>query len=230
MFKITLITLAFALTGVAMAEPLPQGRAALEKWMQTSAKVRTVQADFEQVRMLATVRKPLTRPGKLWMERDGAFRWQVGEVPGMIVLRNKAGDVEVLDTKKKERRLWSATALADEGQAGGGQGFAMLTALQDVPNLAEFEKRFEIKAAERDAKSASVWRFDLSLKDRKASQFVRLIQLTVDVEKGALLSLVMQMRDGSTLATNIRTYRLNEDLDSEVFRVDTAGYEVKNME
>jgi hypothetical protein len=37
----------------------------------------------------------------------------------------------------------------------------------------------------------------------------------------------LHMRDGSSLATVIRSYRLNQSIAAETFKVDTAGYKVE---
>ena len=105
-----------------------------------------------------------------------------------------------------------------------------LTALLAGTNFrGDFEKRFEIKGATQDEKNASIWRFDLALKDRKAGAFVRQIQLTTNVDDGTLLSLLLVMRDKSSLGTYIKSQRLNNSIPASTFQVDTDGYVIEEM-
>ncbi|TLD71135.1 outer membrane lipoprotein carrier protein LolA [Phragmitibacter flavus] len=216
-------------TNPIQAATQEEARAVLQQWMKAAEKVESVEAEFEQLRLLSTVKVPLRKSGKIWMDKSGLFRWQVGEPPITTVVRNQDGQVTVLDGKKKTANVWSKEALLEEEKAGRGQGFAMLQSMQS-PNLADFEERFDIKDAERVGKdqSASVWKFDLGLKDRKASVFVRQIEMTLDVEKGTLVSLVLVMRDKSSLATHVRSQRLNAKIPASVFAVDTTGFELQS--
>lgn len=203
-------------------------RSALQKWMDTAAKVETVQAEFEQHRLLSTVKIPLKRQGKIWMDKSGLFRWQIGEPPTMTVLRDATGSLTVLDGKEKTARVWSKEALLAQEAEGKGQGFAMLSSMQS-PSMEDFEKRFDIKGGEPTKENAAIWRFDLALKDRQASVFVRQIQLTVNVDEGTLQSMVILMRDKSSLGTYVRSYRLNGKIPADVFKVDTTGYELEKQ-
>jgi len=216
-------------TTTASAIPADEARPLLEKWMKTASQVKTVQAEFEQLRTLSTVRVPLRKQGKMWMEKAGGFRWQLGEPPTMTVLRDKAGNLTVLDAKEKKASTWSKEALLNEEKQGRGQGFAMLDAMQ-TPSLAEFEKTFEIKEATQVPGSADQWRFELELRDRKAGAFVRQVQFTVNVTQGTLSSMLLVMRDKSTMATNIKSVRLNEAIPASVFKLDTSGYTVETKQ
>ena len=146
----------------------------------------------------------------------------------MIVVRDKTGGLRVLDAKTRKAQVWSKEALLKEEAEGRGQGFAMMDAMR-TPKLEDFEKRFEIKGATQDEKNASIWRFDLALKDRKAGAFVRQIQLTANVDDGTLLSLLLVMRDKSSLGTYIKSQRLNNSIPASTFQVNTDGYAIEEM-
>src|SRR4051794_23141970 len=108
----------------ADSTPAP-ARAALEKWFAAAAKVKTVQAEFEQLRKLKSVRNPLRKAGKMWMDKSGGlFRWQVGDPPELLASRGKDGGMTVIDAKKKLARVWDKASLDAEEKQGRGQGFA----------------------------------------------------------------------------------------------------------
>lgn len=202
-------------------------RAALAQWFAAGAKVRTVQADFEQLRMLRSVRRPLRKTGGMWMDKDsGQFRWQVGEPPELLAIRLSVGTMTVLDVRRKEARVWSREALMDEGADATGQTFAMLSAMQHM-SLADFDRRFELAAATRDPVDAGRWRFEWRFKDARTALVVLKLAFDVHVGDGTLQSFTMHMRDGSSLSTIIRSQTLNRPIPPEIFAVDTAGYSVK---
>ncbi len=199
-------------------------RGIISKWLRLAAQVPTVQGDFDQIRRLTTVGRPLIRTGKIWLEKPDHFRWQIGEPPTMLALRGKDGKLIVLDAREKKARIWSREALMQSDQQGIamiGEGFGA--------SLAEFEKRFEIENVEPLAGQADVWKLSLVLRDRQAVIFVKNVFLTVSVADGSLRSFIIQMRDGSTMETVMKSYVLGESLKADTFKVDTAGYQIEEM-
>jgi outer membrane lipoprotein-sorting protein len=222
---------ATTLHAAAAAPPEAAARAALQQWMTASSKTRSVTADFEQLRNLSNVKRPLRKQGKLWMVKEGGrFRWQVGEPPTLIVVRGADGGMMVIDVADKEARAWSKEALLEREKEGKGQGFASMMEAMNAPSLAEFEQRFKLEDWRVDPANPSGWEFDLSFRDRRTSLVVRQLKLAVNTQDGALRSMTLHMRDGSSLSTVIRSYTLNKALPEDVFKVDTAGYEVKKEE
>jgi outer membrane lipoprotein-sorting protein len=206
-----------------------QARAALEKWFTTAAKVKTVQAEFEQLRKLKSVTRPLRKSGRMWMDKSGGlFRWQVGDPPDLLAVRDKNGGMTVMEAKPKLARVWSKEALEAEDKQGRGQGFAMLDSMQHA-TLADFDRDFELAAGEQDAANPAVWRFDWKFKDGKISIAVLRLAITVNIADGSMQEFTLHMRDGSSLATVIRGYKLNQPIAADTFKVDTAGYKVEVM-
>lgn len=220
------VLLFLSLLGQAFAATPDEARAALEKWLVSAAKVTSVQAKFDQLRQLKSVRKPLKREGQLWMEKPGGFRWQVGQGPDLLVQRGADGSLWVLDGKDKKARVRSKEALEAQEKDGKGQGFAMIQAMQAI-SLKEFEEQFKIRGGEPDVANADLWTFELGLKDNKAALFVIKVTLKGNVKEGSLHALTIHMRDGSSMTTAITEYRLNGAIPDSVFKVDTAGYEVE---
>ena len=224
----TLFIAIAGIAGVVHADVTTEQRNILEQWLKTAAKTRTVQGEFDQIRYLKGVNKPLIRPGRIWMEKPANFRWQIGEPPSMIAVRGKDDKLTVLDAREKKARIWTHQALLQQEAEGKGQGIAMLGAgLGD--SMAAFEKQFEINDVKPVEGRAGDYAFTLSLRDHTARVFVKSITLTVGLTDGALRSFVVQMRDGSRMETMVKKYVLNADIGSDVFRVDTTGYEVEEV-
>ena len=227
------VILCMALSSVACgsaAEPAAaEARAALEKWFSAAAKVTTVEAEFDQVRQLKSVRRPLRKSGKLWMDKKGGlFRWQVGDPPELMATRGKDGGMTLLDAKQKLARVWSREALEAEEKQGRGQGFAMFNSMQNA-SLADFDRDFELAEGKRDEVNPSLWRFDWKFRDGKISMAVLRLAVVANVEDGSLQSFTLHMRDGSSLGTEVRSYKLDGAIPGDVFKVDTTGYKVETM-
>jgi outer membrane lipoprotein-sorting protein len=163
------------------------------------------------------------------MDKGGnLFRWQVGGPPELLAVRSKDGGMTVLDAKKKQVNVWSKAALEAEDKQGRGQGFAMLDSMQHA-TLADFDRDFELAASEQDTANPAIWRFDWKFKDGKISIAVLRLAITVNIADGSMQEFTLHMRDGSSLATVIRGYKLNQPIAADTFKVDTAGYKVEVM-
>ena len=218
----------FAVVSLSWADVTAEQRGTVEKWLKTAAKTRTVQGEFDQVRYLKGVNKPLIRAGRIWMQKPASFRWQIGEPPAMIAIRGSDDKLTVLDSREKKAKVWTHEALLQQEAEGKGQGIAMLgSGLAD--SMAEFEKRFEIVDVEAVAAQPGDYAFTLRLRDRTATVFVKSIVLTVGLADGAMRSFVILMRDGSRMETVIRRFSLNQSIDSSIFKVDTTGYQIEEV-
>jgi outer membrane lipoprotein-sorting protein len=211
--------------------PEAEAKAALQQWMTASTKAKSVTADFEQLRNLRNVKRPLRKQGKLWIVKEGGkFRWQIGEPPTVMVVRGADGGMMVVNVAEKEAQVWSKETLLEREKEGKGQGFSSMMEAMNSPSLAEFEQRFKLEDWRVDPSNPAWWEFDLSFRDRRTSLVVRQLKLAVNTQDGALRSMTLNMRDGSSLSTQIRSYTLNKAVPADVFKVDTAGYEVKKGE
>lgn len=218
-------------TRASAAPSEAEANAALQQWMTASSKAKTVTADFEQLRNLRNVRRPLRKAGKLWIARDGGkFRWQIGEPPTLIAVRSADGGMMVVDVADKEAQVWTREALLEREKEGRGQGFSSMMEAMHAPSLAEFEQRFELHDWRVDPSNSNWWEFDLAFRDRRTSLVVRQLRLAVNTQDGALRSMTLHMRDGSSLSTVIRSYTLNKAVPADTFKVDTTGYEVQKGE
>lgn len=212
----------------AEGPPEAEARAALQKWMTASSKVKSVTAEFDQLRNLKNVRRPLRKEGKIWMVKEGGkLRWQIGEPPTMMVLRGADGGMTVLDVPDKKARMWSRESLMEQEKAGKGQGFSSMMEAMQTPSLEEFEKRFTLEKWRVDPANPAFWEFDLSFKDRRTSLVVMQLRLAVNTADGALRSMTLNMRDGSAMTTQMRSYILNQTIPASTFQVSLEGYKVE---
>lgn len=195
----------------------------MRQWVEAGVKVKSLEIDFVQERRLRSLRQPLTKPGKIWFQRPGSFRWQIGDPPAIIAVSKPGGDLAVIESKEKRFRVWTADELAAEAASGKGHGFAM--AGSSFPaSLESFERQFEIVSA-RETAEAGVWDLHLDLRDRKAGIFVKEIVFTIQPADGALRKFDVIMRDGSVQTTRITSVKKNGAIPPGVFAPDVSGYE-----
>lgn len=201
----------------------PEARVVLEQWLKNAGKIKSVQARFEQVRLLKAMTRPLRKEGMLWMEKPGRFRWQIGDPPVLLVQKDDNNRMWVLDPKELKARVWNLKDMQDKELANGGQNFAMLDSMQSMSSdfLAE---RFKLQRGAVDTTNPALWNFDFSMKDTKAALMVKQLTLKVNVGEGTLHALTLFMRDGSSMATNILSHRINAPVDPLVFKVNSKGY------
>jgi outer membrane lipoprotein-sorting protein len=60
--------------------------ALFEKWLAVQTNLQSWTGDFTQTRSLKVLAQPLVTAGKVWV-RPGEFRWELGQPPQTIVLR-----------------------------------------------------------------------------------------------------------------------------------------------
>jgi len=217
-----------ALLSTVHADSASDARAILEKWIKTSQSVTSIQSEFDQVRYLKNVARPLLKQGKIWMEKPDRFRWQVGDPPLMLAVHGKDGSFIFMDTREKKARVWSKQALLEQEQQGKEQGLAMMSGSFNA-NMADFDKRFEIQSAAQVPDQPDVWKVEMTLRDRQAAVFVKGLSFTVSTGDGTLRSFAIHMRDGSRFETIVRSYSINKAVDASVFKLDTAGYVLEDM-
>jgi outer membrane lipoprotein-sorting protein len=199
-------------------------RDVVRRWIEAGKDVRSIESDFMQERQLKALRQPLSKPGKLWFQKPGSFRWQIGDPPVTVATRKDGGDLTVLETREKKARVWSAAKLAGEAAQKGGQGFALIGA-GFAATLEQFESVFEIKSA-KETKEPGVWEVFLDLRDKKAGLVVKDVVFLIAPADGALRQFELRMRDGSILRTRIGAVKKNGNIPEVIFSADTTGYEV----
>ncbi len=224
--KFSALSLIFLVTALGcLRADEAETRLALDQWVSNASKVKSVQAKFEQVRLLKSMTRPLRKEGMLWMEKPGRLRWQIGDPPEMVVHKDANNRMWVLDVKKLSARVWNMEGLQDKELAHEGKNFAMFDTMQSMsPDF--LAEKFKLQRGTVDVTNPMVWNFDFSMKDAKAAMMVKQVTFKVNVREGTLYSLTMLMKDGSSMATNILSHQINVPIEVSVFKVNIQGYTV----
>ena len=192
--------------------------APIRKWLAGQASVRTVEADFTQTRSFHSLRDPIASPGHLWFSAPHAFRWELGDPPKTVVLRQ--GDLYYIiqPSKKHAERLSPADV---SGQAGG-RGMPMM----DFPfarDFDDFNRRFEVLAVSTQDNRCHV---EMLPRDPQMRKLLAVAKIDFDTASGSLISVEFVTRDGSSMRNEFSNVRLNGKIDPTRYDFDFTGYDV----
>ena len=173
----------------------------VSRWMQAEAKMGSVRVSFEQEVKNPALRNPVKTPGVLWRLKAGDFRWELGQPPKTILVRQG----EALQVWEAESDKWVALDPKDRRFRSwlpfmGGQGLS-LEQLQR-----EFEVAFdkERSALSLKPKSGMARKYLKSIEMQMDPASVRLkLDVRCYAYDGRVLMLAARLYQGQT--TNFRT-------------------------
>ncbi len=188
----------------AQAEP---NWPALESWIARQQTVRTLQGEFTQTRRLPTLRIPSRTPGKIWFEDNGSFRFQLGEPPETIAVRQ--GNVLTLIDKKAD-----TTRTIDESNAGPETQQLMLMRFPVTDSLEEFRELFNVT---RMAESGDRTALDLTPREAQATKYIKELNLEYETATGILTKFNVELANGGGLETKFTKVEVNHPLPKGIF-------------
>ena len=196
----------------------PQDLTPIKKWLARQEEVRTVMADFTQVRALRALRDPIATPGHLWFGAPDSLRWELGEPAKTIVIR-KGETYYLIQPAKKKAERYKAENI---GKKGGAMDFAMLN-FPIAKDFADFNRQFETLAVNVSGERCHI---EILPRDGQAKKFLEAIKMDFDTANGHLLSFELATREGSSMRNDFSNVRMNQKFDRHVFDYDLTGYEI----
>ncbi len=179
-------------------------------WLTSQTNLATWQADFTQTRALSTLTQPLTARGHLWFSAPNRFRWELGEPPQTIAVRQPA-EVLILypRLKRAERYPLDATSTGPWKDA-----MALLDA--GFPrSRAELDATFAIAAL---TETNGLHTLALAPKSAAARKLMPEIQITFSLQDKLLRATLLKFTDGSTLRNDFTNVVTNPKLDDALFQ------------
>ncbi len=192
----------------------------VRQWIAHSAEVRTVRADFVQIRELRSLKRPISNPGRFWFAAPGSFRWELGEPAQTVAVQTEGGGLLVLRPAKREAQRFTREELAERA-AAGGLGFLDAGFPRDYE---QFAASFEVDTVERDGGD---WKFTAAPTDRRTALVLRKVVFTIDAETFRPREVYLRFRDGSSVTTRFSNIVENGEVDPARFAVDLGGYSLK---
>ncbi|NOY00941.1 MAG: outer membrane lipoprotein carrier protein LolA [Verrucomicrobia bacterium] len=216
------LSLACFLTIDSRAEQ-PLDLAPVEKWLERMKGTKSLEATFVQQKYLRTLRAPLTTTGHLWLQYPDNFRWELGDPPSTIAIRNR-DTLTVLKPKKK--RAQRISLISENAKDGGQVPTSIHSMSKTFPrSMEELTEHFVILNIEREDK---VYELTLKPKDKKLTLVMRRLVFFIDVKKYHLHAFEIQFRDKSRVRTTFTKLIFNPVIPAGLLKPDLGGYKISD--
>jgi outer membrane lipoprotein-sorting protein len=191
----------------------------LDQWLAAQTNFHTWSADAIQTRCFTTLAQPLVSTGRVWVAVPDHFRWEVGQPPQTIALRQpdqlfliypRLKRIEKYPLNDKQPGLWK-------------EALALLEA--SFPrSRAELESRFRVMSV---TLTNSLGQIELQPKSAAARKFMAGIRVSVRTNDFSLAATEMSFSDGSSMRNDFSNVQSNAPLPEGIFDAKVEkGYTV----
>ena len=181
----------------------------MTRWLAAQTNIHTWSADFRQTRTFKALTQPLVAQGHVWFAAPKRFRWELGQPPQTIAVRQADQMLVIYPQLKRVERY----PLGGEQRNPWQDTLALFEA--GFPRTAtEVESRFRVLALTNVSGGA---RLSLQPKSAAARRWVTQIQLEFATNNLALLATELSFSDGSTLRNDFTNATMNAPLAEELF-------------
>jgi outer membrane lipoprotein carrier protein len=184
----------------------------LETWIGKQKDLQSLDTRFVQERKLPSLKKPVSTPGRMRMQRPGKLCWELGQ-PVKTMAVSDGQTMTLLDVSKKRGKRIDA----DSGEA---RQFTLLSdgAFRD---LTGFQETFELIESRITDGS---YQLTVKPKDKTLRRQVPWMYLEIDTKAYELRSLELELEDKSRIRTVFSNAKINAKIDPAIFTPDTTGY------
>ena len=181
----------------------------LGAWLNSQANIQTWSAEVIQTRALKSLAQPLTATGRVWFAAPNRFRWELGNPPQTIALR-QPDQMLVIYPKLKRAEKYPLT----RDHAGPWTDTLALLEAGFPRSESELESRFRI---ESEATVDGVHEVTLQPKSASARRMMPHIKIAFATSDFSLRGTELQFADGSTMRNAFTNAVLNPKLDDSLF-------------
>ena len=184
----------------------------LTTWLNAQTNIHAWSADFTQTRILKSLAQPLTATGHVWFAAPNRFRWELGNPPQTIALR-QADQMLVIYPKLKRVEKYPLTG----DRTGQWRDTLSLLEAGFPRSQVELESRFRI-----ESESSADGLHELTLKPKSASarRMMPRIKIAFATSDFSLRATELQFADGSTMRNDFTNAMLNPKLNESLFAPD----------
>ena len=199
-----------AFLGVFGWQPLACGASSvLAAWLNSQTHIQTWSAEVIQTRALKSLAQPLTATGRVWFAAPNRFRWELGNPPQTIALR-QPDQMLVIYPKLKRAEKYPLT----RDHAGPWTDTLALLEAGFPRSQSELESRFRI---ESEATVDGVHEIILQPKSASARRMMPHIKIAFATNDFSLRGTELQFADGSRMRNDFTNALLNPKLDDTLF-------------
>lgn len=202
----------FALAGLLLSLAVP-ARAAdlLDKWIAAQAGLHTWTADIVQTRNFKTLAQPLVSNGKVWIAMPDRFRWELGQPPQTIALRQPA-ELTIVYPRLKRVEIYSL----DAGQTGPWRDALALLEASFPRSRTNMEAQFQILSI---TQTNGVANLSLQPRSSAARKFIARLEISFRTDDFSPVGTALTFSDGSSLSNVFNHPVVNPPLDPQLFEV-----------
>ena len=217
---ILLLTMSVNLLGDTQKESV-EDISPLRAMIALQKSIHTLTADFTQSRSLKTLREPLITHGKLWIQSQQFFRWELGTPPKTIVIGTPA-EITVIqpfkNTASKKIRS-SPTGRTDTSEAFG------INSLLGNGDFDDFQREVRIL---KTKESAGIFHVEFIPKKTEQVRGLTVIRLDFNSQTGQWIRLEFLTRDGSSIRNDFTDIKINQKLDPHLFEYNLSGFRISD--
>src|SRR6266550_1085316 len=178
-------------------------------WLNSQTHIQTWSAELIQTRALKSLAQPLTATGHVWFAAPNRFRWELGNPPQTIALR-QPDQMLVIYPKLKRAEKYPLT----RDHAGPWTDTLALLEAGFPRSQSELESRFRI---ESEATAEGVHEVTLQPKSASARRMMPHIKIAFAASDFSLRGTELQFADGSRMRNEFTNAVLNPKLDDTLF-------------
>ncbi len=181
----------------------------LDRWFAAQANLQSWSADLIQTRCLKVLAQPLVSTGKVWVQMPDRFRWELGQPPQTVALR-QPGQLLIVYPRLKRAEKYSLTNLPP----GPWRDALALVDASFPRSRAASEALFRLHSVTATNASAQV---ALQPKSPSARKFIAELLVTFCTNDLSLASTELRFADGSSLRNDFTNTVRNLSLDAGLF-------------
>jgi outer membrane lipoprotein-sorting protein len=181
----------------------------LLNWLNTQTNVQSWSADVLQTRNLKSLVQPLTATGHVWFAAPNLFRWELGNPPQTIAVR-QPHRMLVIYPRLKRVETYPLT----NGTGGAWRDALALLEAGFPRSLQELQSRFRLLSIDSTLATHQIALQPLA---PSARRLMPRIKIFLDPEGSALLGTELEFADGSSMRNDFTNTTLNPSLEPRLF-------------
>jgi len=187
----------------------------LNGWLNAQTNIQTWSAEVIQTRALKSLTQPLIAKGRVWFAAPNRFRWELGDPPQTIAVRQPDQMLVIYPRLKRAEKY----SLAGNQNGQWRDTLALLEA--GFPrNQRELEAKFRVVS---QAPANEAHEVTLQPKSASARRLMPQIKVTFSTNDFSLRATELQFADGSTMRNDFTNATLNPKVPESVFTPDIGA-------
>jgi outer membrane lipoprotein-sorting protein len=183
---------------------------ALTGWLESQAQVQFWSAEFTQTRHIKTLTQPLVAKGKLWYAAPNRFRWELGDPPRTIALRQAEELMVVYPLLKRAERY-----PLNDAKMGAARDALAIIESGFPKSRADLERQLHLLSM---ASSNGMWLLRFQPASKSARQFLSEVCVSLSTNDFSLVATELVFSEGSRVETVFTNSVAGRSMDDSLFQ------------